>query len=102
MIAPSAVSDIGERLADDHEMVRRTAIGVLAVRPGPEAEAMLIDALDGRLTIDEKADLLRYLGERGTPRSIEVLEKLAKRRFALTSGARTLRSAARQALGVTK
>jgi len=102
MIAPGAVSDIGERLADDHESVRRTAIGVLAVRPGPEAEAMMIGALDGRLTIDEKADLLRHLGERGTHESTGVLEKLAKRRFALTGRARTLRSAARQALGATK
>ena len=102
MIAPGAVADIGERLADDHETVRRAAIGVLAVRPGPEAETMMIDALDGRLTIDEKTDLLRHLGERGTPESTGVLEKLAKRRFAFTIGARTLRSAARQALGATK
>jgi hypothetical protein len=102
MIAPGAVSDIGERLADDHETVRRTAIGVLGVRPGPEAEALLIEALDGRLTVDEKADLLRHLGERGTPKSTDTLEKISRRRFALTSGARTLRSAARQALGAKK
>jgi len=102
MIAPGAVSDIGERLADDHETVRRTAIGVLGVRPGPEAEALLIDALDGRLTVDEKVDLLRHLGERGTPKSTDTLEKISRRRFALTSGARALRSAARQALGAKK
>jgi hypothetical protein len=102
MVAPDDVAEIGERLRDDHETVRRTAIGVLALRPGPEAEAMMIDALGGKLTIDEKADVLRHLGDRGTPASTGSLEKLAKRRFAITGSARTLRKAARQALGAKK
>ncbi len=102
MVAPDDVAEIGERLRDDHETVRRTAIGVLALRPGPEAEAMMIDALGGKLTIDEKADVLRHLGDRGTPASTSSLEKLAKRRFAITGSARTLRKAARQALGAKK
>lgn len=100
IVAPEDVATIGERLRDDHESVRRTAVGVLAVRPGLNAELMMIDALDGNLGADEKADVVRHLGERGTPASVAKLEELAKRRFAFTSSARSLRRAARQALGV--
>jgi hypothetical protein len=102
IVAPEDIATIGERVQDEHESVRRTAVGVLAVRPGPEAESLMVAALDGNLNIDEKADLVRHLGERGTPASVAKLEQLAKRRFAFTSRARTLRKAAIQALGATK
>jgi len=59
----------------------------------------MIGALRGKMTAEEKADVLKHLGDCDSEAAVEALTKLAKRRFALTSGARLLRNAAREALG---
>jgi hypothetical protein len=96
--APGAVAEIGKALGDEHEVVRRAAVGVLAARPGKEAEGLMIGALDRRLTTEEKQDVIRHLGERNTPESEKALERFAGRKFVLTGRGRALRTAARDAL----
>lgn len=97
--APEAIGEIGRALGDDHETVRRAAVGVLAARSGNEAEALMIGALDGKLTTEEKEEVIRHLGERRGSESRRTLERLAGRRFVVTGRGRALRAAAREALG---
>jgi hypothetical protein len=93
------IDELGRGLDDDHEMVRRATVGLLAAHPGPQSEALMIGALRGKMTAEEKADVLKHLGDCDSEAAVEALTKLAKRRFVLTSGARLLRNAAREALG---
>ena len=97
-IDPNAIDFLGNALHDDHEVVRRAAVGLLAAREGQDAESHLIEGLSGRLSATEKEQIIRHLGERGGPRSEEVLRATAQRKFVLTGRGRALRSAARQAL----
>jgi hypothetical protein len=95
---PSAVSQVGRALGDEHEVVRRAAVGLLAARQGAEAEALMLGALGGKLTTGEKEDIIRHLGDRGTPEAAGELERIAGRRFVLSGRGRVLRAAAREAL----
>jgi len=97
-IDPAAIEHVGGALGDDHEVVRRAAVGLLAARPGAKAEGYLIEALNGRLTAAEKAEVIRHLGECESPRCEDALRAVASRRFVLTGRGRALRAAAREAL----
>jgi len=99
-IDPGAIEHVGGALDDDHEVVRRAAVGLLAARSGEEAEGYLIEALKGRLSSSEKEEVIRHLGECASPRCEEALRAVAGRRFVLTGRGRALRAAAREALGV--
>ncbi|NIA24137.1 MAG: hypothetical protein GWP04_01060 [Gammaproteobacteria bacterium] len=98
-IEPAAIEHAGGALGDDHEVVRRAAIGLLAARPGAEAEGHLIAALNGRLSAAEKEEVIRHLGDRESPECEDALKAVAGRRFILSARGRALRAAAREALG---
>ncbi|GBE21032.1 MAG TPA: hypothetical protein ENH00_05975 [Actinobacteria bacterium] len=98
-IDAAAIEHVGGALGDDHEVVRRAAVGLLAARSGAKAEGYLIEALNGRLTAAEKAEVIRHLGECESPRCEDALRAVAGRRFVLTGRGRALRAAAREALG---
>ena len=94
-----ALGQIAERLADEDDAVRSTALTALGSSPHEGAEEILIESISSsKLTAPQRARSIELLARKPTPETRKLLEGLAGRKLALTSTARQIRAAARKAL----
>lgn len=86
-------------LSDDHERVRQTAVSLARGIGGSELDQLLIAELEGgRLGVDETQIVIRILGSRKTTEAVELIGRLAARRF-VWGARKQIRDAAREVLG---
>ncbi len=91
---------IADRLADEDDAVRSTALTVLGTSSHDGAEEILVESISSsNLSAAQRARAIELLGRQPTEETQALLERLAGRRLALTGTARQIRSAARKALG---
>lgn len=89
-----------EALADKNQRVRQAALTLLKSSEDPTADEYLVAALvDTARPVDARLRVIDILGERQTPAARKGLEEVAGRRFAFFGKGKTLRNAARNALG---
>lgn len=95
-----AVPHVERAMSDQSLEVRSVALGLLGSSPDSRAESALVAAAnDRRLEVQERVTAIGALGDRNTPPAEAALGQMASRRFLLSSSARTIRDAARKALG---
>jgi HEAT repeat protein len=86
-------------LEDPHDRVRQNAATLARSAESSEIDALLVRALEeDRFEPDAAARAIQVLAGRGTAESRNVVESLARRRFAVKGGSRAVRDAARRAL----
>ncbi len=86
-------------LDDPHDRVRQSAATLARSTESSELDRLLAEELqEDRLQPDVAVVVVRILASRATEQSRIVVEKLAKKRFALTGASRAVRDAAREAL----
>ena len=96
---PDALELIADRMGDDDDAVRSTALTALGTSPHPGAEEILVEAISSsKLNPTQRARAIELLGRQPTDETRALLERLANRRIALTATARQIRAAARKAL----
>ncbi len=85
-------------LSDDHERVRQTAVSLARSVGGGELDQLLVAELEsGKLGVEESQVVIRILGSRKSPGAVNVIERLAARRF-VWGARKQVRDAAREAL----
>ncbi len=97
---PTDLELIADRLADEDDAVRSTALTVLGTSSHEGAEEILVESISSsKLSTAQRARAIELLGRQPTDETRALLERLAHRRIALTGTARQIRTAARRALG---
>lgn len=89
-----------DALADKNQRVRQAALTLLRSSEDPGTDELLVAALlDAARPVEARLRVIDILGERQTPAARKGLEELAGKRFAIFGKGKTLRDAARNALG---
>jgi HEAT repeat protein len=94
-----SVPDLIAALEDDSNSVRRQALFLLRTPPDPAVDDALARYIKTDLPIGERLKIMDVLAARGTESARAVLRSYASIQLGFTSTSRTLRAAARRALG---
>jgi HEAT repeat protein len=97
----TSLGPIAERIGDDDDAVRSTALTVLGTSAYPGAEEILVESISSsKLSAAQRARAIELLGRKPTDETRALLERIAGKRLALTATARQIKAAARKALEV--